>query len=183
VSVPIYSGGLTSSLARQAKHRKLQAENLADQMEQQTVFNTHRFYRSVITHIKHIEAQQVAVLSEEKALDAVKNEYQHGQRTVSEVLDAQQHLFSAQKDLSDARYDYVLDTLRLKRAAGVLAVGDLKILNAWFEAPITSAQPIESVTLPKRLRPQPLDPQAVPQSSDAQRPRTLLDAVKQWAKP
>ncbi len=183
VNVPIYSGGLTSSLARQAKHRQLQTENLSDAMERRVTSDARRFYRKVITHIKHIEAQQVAVLSEDKALDAVKNEYQRGQRTVADVLEVQQHLFSAQKDLSDARYDYILDTLRLKRASGVLALEDLKILNAWFESPNTSALPIENATLPKRLRPQPLDPHAIPSSSEARRPHNLLDAIKQWANP
>ncbi len=132
LNIPIYTGGLTSSLARQAKHHERQAEALSEAMEQQVTLSTRRFYRNVVTHIQHIEAQKIALLSREKVLLSVRNEYQRGQRSITEVLQTQQDLFSAQKDLANARYDYILDTLRLKQSAGVLSFNDLKALNTWF---------------------------------------------------
>ena len=50
-----------------------------------------------------------------------------------DVLNAQRDLFAAKRDLSVARYDYALDILRLKQAAGVLNEDDLAEINSWLE--------------------------------------------------
>ena len=55
-----------------------------------------------------------------------------GTRTSVDVLDAQRDLFGARRDLAQSRYDYILDVLRLKSAAGTLAEEDLAQVNAWL---------------------------------------------------
>ncbi|NIR61802.1 MAG: type I secretion protein TolC, partial [Gammaproteobacteria bacterium] len=47
-------------------------------------------------------------------------------------LDAQRNLFAAQRDYAQARYDYLLSTLELKQAAGILAKDDLVRINRWL---------------------------------------------------
>ena len=46
-----------------------------------------------------------------------------------DVLDAQRELLRARRDFARSRYDYLLDTLRLKQAAGILAETDLALIN------------------------------------------------------
>ena len=49
-----------------------------------------------------------------------------------DVLNADRDLFEARRDHAVARYAYILDVLRLKRAAGTLAEEDLHTVNAWL---------------------------------------------------
>jgi len=48
------------------------------------------------------------------------------------VLDASRDLYRAKRDLASARYDYLLNLLRLKQAAGTLSENDLAQINAWL---------------------------------------------------
>jgi len=56
-----------------------------------------------------------------------------GTRTIVDVLDAQRAMFEARRDLATARYDYLLNTLRLKQAAGSLSGKDLVEVNQRIE--------------------------------------------------
>ena len=53
---------------------------------------------------------------------------------VAFVLNAQQQLYSTRRDLAKARYDTLVNSLRLKAAAGTLGEVDLAELNALLEA-------------------------------------------------
>ncbi|MFM8677295.1 MAG: TolC family protein, partial [Burkholderiaceae bacterium] len=55
--------------------------------------------------------------------------YEVGVRINIDVLNAQQQLFTTQRDLSKARYDTLLNSLRLKAAAGSLADRDIDDVN------------------------------------------------------
>ena len=74
-----------------------------------------------------------AVVSTESALDAIEAGFQVGTRTSVDVLEAQSALFGAKRDYAQARYDYILDILRLKQAAGVLSEEDLAEVNRWLD--------------------------------------------------
>ena len=58
--------------------------------------------------------------------------FQVGTRTSVDVLDAQRELFRARRDLAEARYSYILDMLRLKRAAGTLSEADVRQVSGWL---------------------------------------------------
>ena len=79
-----------------------------------------------------MQALEQAVRSSLTAAEAIEAGFQVGTRTSVDVLDAQRDLFRARRDLSEARYRYVLDVLRLKRAAGVLSEEDLQIVSIWL---------------------------------------------------
>ncbi len=56
-----------------------------------------------------------------------------GTRILVDVLNGQSELFRARRDHTQARYGYVLSTLRLLSAAGTLSVEDVKRVNTWLK--------------------------------------------------
>jgi len=79
-----------------------------------------------------VKALSQAVLSSETAVDSTTAGFEVGTRTAVDVVDAQRELFQAKRDFSRARYDYIVDVLRLKQAAGTLVAEDLNIANSWL---------------------------------------------------
>ena len=74
-----------------------------------------------------------AVESAEVAAEATEAGFEVGTRTSVDVLLALRTVFEAQRDYSRSRYDYLLDTLRLKRSAGTLSPDDLLQIDGWLE--------------------------------------------------
>ena len=75
-------------------------------------------------------------------MDATRAGYEVGTRNIVEVLDAERNYYVALRDFANARYDYVINTLNLKQAAGTLSPQDLVDLNNWLSA---SAPGIEAM--------------------------------------
>lgn len=123
--VPIYAGGAVSSRVDAArsvlKQRQAEQEAARRQAERQTK----DAYQGVLTGIALVKAQKQAVVSNVTALESSEVGLQVGARTAIDVLNAQRELYRAQRDYSRARYDYLLNVLRLKLAAGRLDEPDL----------------------------------------------------------
>jgi len=73
---------------------------------------------------------EAAESSSKLALDATVLGYKVGVKVNLDVLNAQSQLFSTQRDLAAARYNYLLSTLQLRQAAGTLTANDLLAINA-----------------------------------------------------
>ena len=56
-----------------------------------------------------------------------------GTRTIVDVLDSQRELLRARRDHARSRYAYLLNTLQLKQAAGIVEEGDLNSINAMLQ--------------------------------------------------
>ena len=82
--------------------------------------------------VTRIEALRLAVIASESALEAKTEGFEAGINTNLDVLDAQRDLFRAKRDLLDASYTYILNLLRLKRAAGIASKDDLAHINRWL---------------------------------------------------
>ncbi len=131
--VPIYQGGLVSSQVRQAEQLYNQALAGLDQQRRAVELQTRSAYLGVEASISQVKALEQALVSSQSALKATEAGFEVGTRTIVDVLDAQRDLFSARRDLDRARYDYVLNSLRLKQAAGELKEGDLIEVNRWLK--------------------------------------------------
>ena len=133
LNLPLYQGGRVSSQTREFRYRYNQAlEELAREqraVERQTRDN----YRGVISGISRVKALSRAIQSNEKAHEAAQAGFDVGTRDIVDVLDAQRELLGARRDYARSRYDYLLDTLRLKQAAGILQESDLVQINEWLE--------------------------------------------------
>lgn len=125
LSVPIFSGGATQSFIRQADYTYQQRLAELEGKKRSVQTQTRNAFQGVLTGAARVKALKQAVLSSTTALDASQMGLQVGARTSIDVLNAQQQLYSAQRDYAKSRYDYLLNVLNLKAAAGKLAVRDL----------------------------------------------------------
>jgi len=80
--------------------------------------------------LAQVRALQAAEVSSTSALESNKLGYQVGVRINIDVLNAQRQLYLTRRDLSRARYDTIMNGLRLKSAAGSLREADLVPVNA-----------------------------------------------------
>jgi len=87
-------------------------------------------YRGVQTNISRVRALRQALDSTQKSAEASDAGFRAGTRTSVDVLTALRDTFSARSDFVNARYDYILNTLSLKAAAGTLSESDLVAVNA-----------------------------------------------------
>ena len=130
--LPIFSGGATTSQARQAAFQLDQAQQTFDGQLRQTSAATRNLFRTVNSDIKLVQARCQSITSSESALKATQSGYEVGTRNITDVLNAQQKLYSAAGDYLNARYDFIVNTLQLKQAAGSLSPQDLTDLNNWM---------------------------------------------------
>ncbi|MEN8258999.1 MAG: TolC family outer membrane protein [Pseudomonadota bacterium] len=134
LSVPLFEGGAVSSRARQA-HYDFEAAKETLVVRRRAIRRQVRdAFRGVITTITQVEALAAAVISSESALEATEAGQEVGTRTMVEVLAEQRNLFRAKRDYSRTRYDYLVNSLRLKQAAGNLARDDLERISEWITA-------------------------------------------------
>ncbi|MFP3515924.1 TolC family outer membrane protein [Pseudomonas sp. SIMBA_077] len=134
LNIPIYSGGLTSSQVRESYSRLDQTEQQREQLRRQVVENTRNLHRAVNTDVEQVKARKQSIISNQSALEATEIGYQVGTRNIVDVLDAQRQLYNSVRDYNNSRYDYILDNLRLKQAAGTLNPGDLDALSGYLKA-------------------------------------------------
>jgi len=133
LNIPLYSGGATSSKVRQAAEKRysvmedINGKRRAVEREAQDAFSRIR------TAIVQIDALEQSVKAQERLLTGKSKGYRSGKNSILEVLDAQQDLSQASQALTKARYDYVLNILRLKFSVGDLQEEDLVRVNAWLE--------------------------------------------------
>ena len=132
LSLPVYSGGSILSRTRESRHRYQRALEVLERERRRAQRETRDAYLGVDSGISRVHALEQAVRSSETAAEAIEAGFQVGTRTSVDVLDAQRDLFRARRDLSEARYRYILDVLRLKRAAGVLSEDDLRLVSTWL---------------------------------------------------
>lgn len=125
ISLPIFSGGATQSTVRQADYTYQQRLAELEGKKRLIQTQTRNAFTGVLSGASQVKALKQAVLSSTTALEASEMGLQVGTRTSVDVLNAQQQLYSAQRDYSKSRYDYLLNVLNLKAAAGKLTVNDL----------------------------------------------------------
>lgn len=133
LNLPIYAGGAVVSRTREASYRLDQAMQNEEQQRRFVTRQTRESFNGVISGISRVQALKQAVVSNEKALESTQAGYEVGTRTTVDVLNARRNLFSARRDYARSRYDYILNTLRLKQAAGIVTVEDIVQINSWLE--------------------------------------------------
>jgi Outer membrane protein len=86
-------------------------------------------YLGVTNGAAQVKAFEAALVSNQSSLDSTVLGRDVGVRTGVDVLNAQQQLFQAQRDLQSARYSAVMSQLKLKSATGRLQEEDLAEVN------------------------------------------------------
>lgn len=129
LTVPIYSGGATSSSVRKAQSNYVAASQDLLQTHRQVIQDTRNAYNTVRASISGIKALEQSVISAESALKATEAGFEVGTRTIVDVLDSTRNLYNAKRNLSSTRYGYIIAVLALKRAGGTITEEDLAAIN------------------------------------------------------
>ena len=129
LTIPLYAGGGTQSRVREAASNRQRAEDELEAARRTAAAQARQAFTGVTTALAQCDALASAVQSSRSALQANEVGYRTGTRINIDVLNAQQQLYSAQRDLAKARYQALMQGLRLKAAAGVLTPDDLAAVN------------------------------------------------------
>jgi outer membrane protein len=132
LAVPIYQGGLPSSRVREAVANQDKARFDLDNASREAGLQASQAYLNVVNGEAQVKALEQARISTQAQLDSTKLGLQVGVRTSLDVLNAQQQVLSAQRDLAAARYNFILSGLNLKAAAGALAAADLAEVDQYL---------------------------------------------------
>jgi outer membrane protein len=133
LNVPLYTGGAVSSATRQARAQYEAALDVLEQRRRSVQTQVRNAYRGVIANISRVRALEATEVSSKSALEATEAGFEVGTRTLVDVLNSQRDLFRTQRDLAVSRYDYILNTLSLRQAAGTLDASDIEAGNVWLE--------------------------------------------------
>ncbi len=130
LNVPIYSGGATEANADVQRANYVSAGEDLELTHRAVLKQIRVSFNNVGASIASIKALEQAVVSAESALKATEAGFEVGTRNIVEVLNSTRNLFEARRNLSTARYNYILAVLSLKQAAGTLTEADLSTVNA-----------------------------------------------------
>ncbi len=133
VTVPIFSGGTTTHQMFEAKHRLQLSRNDNEAAIRAITKETSDAFLSANANARHIKAAQKALDSASKSREAMERGFSYGVVTISDVIKAQQDEFSAKKDFSQAKYNYIKNRIRFMHAIGSIAEENLQEINGWLE--------------------------------------------------
>lgn len=138
-NMALFSGGAVDAAVRQARAELTRAEeNLAVQ-RQDLSLRLHREHRGVTEGLLRIKALEQAVASAAQLSVSSRRAYQAGARTTLDVLNAEQQLHAARRDLAQARYATLAAHVRLQVLAGAFDDDSLARLNALLESGVFPA--------------------------------------------
>ena len=109
------------------------AKALREKAYRQTVQSSRENYLGVTTTIAQVNANKQALISTQTAYEATKAGYDVGTRTAVEVLSVLREQYRAERDYAQARYNYILNVIRLKQVAGILSAEDVIQINQWLQ--------------------------------------------------
>lgn len=130
LSVPLFTGGEISSRVREQTSRLQYARSMLENARREAVQLAQQHFKGVVSGLSQVAALQAAERSSQAALEANRTGYEIGVRINIDVLNAEQQLYVTQRALARARYDTLMNGLRLKAAAGILQEADLASINA-----------------------------------------------------
>jgi outer membrane protein len=130
VTVPLFSSGYTQSVVREKSALASKALSDYEAKRREVAQATRQAYLGFNNGLAQVKAYEAAEISALSALESNKLGYEVGVRINIDVLNAQDTLFTTRRDLSKARYDTILNGLKLKAQAAVLSDEDLQSVNS-----------------------------------------------------
>jgi outer membrane protein len=129
VNIPLFAGFATQNRIKETLLLEEQARNNLEAVRRSVAQSTRQVFFGVQSGQAQVQALEAAEASSKLALEATQLGYRVGVRVNLDVLNAQTQLFTTQRDLAKARYDVVVNGLRLRQAAGTLNPGDVNAVN------------------------------------------------------
>lgn len=134
LNVPIFSGGRTSSVVREATARLDKTQQEMEREYRKTERIVRSAYSSLVSSTAMLEALREGVLAQEIRLATRIKGFESGVETSVSVLDAYQSYYAARRDFMQSRYEYLKNRLMLKQAVGSLARNDVSDLDMMLES-------------------------------------------------
>ena len=129
ISVPIYEGGETYARLRQAKHtaaqRDLEASAVIDEMRSTAA----AAWATLIAAKERLASAELQVRSAETVRDGLREEWRMGDRSMRELLDAEQDVLLARINLATTKRERVLASFSVVQSAGRLTMASLRRLE------------------------------------------------------
>lgn len=133
LNIPLFQGGAVMSRQREAEASREAARSSLEYARRQAALGARQYYLGVVNGLAQVRALEAALVSSRSALDSNKLGYEVGVRINIDVLNAEQQVYSTQRDLAKARFDTLVNQLRLKGVTGSLADEDLQQVNALLQ--------------------------------------------------
>lgn len=134
LNIPIFSGGYTSAVTKQAVANRERAKADLETKTDKVLVELRKQYNLVLSSVARIDALVKAADSAQLLVQATKQSVKGGVRINLDVLNAQQQLYSVQRDLAQARYSYLNAYLHLRATAGTLSNEDVNAVAGYFQA-------------------------------------------------
>lgn len=129
LNVPLFEGGAVNSRTRQAGYEYEAAKERLTAVKRSVKRQVKDAFRGVMSSISRVKALKATIISAESALEATEAGLEVGTRTMVEVLAEQRNLYRVKRDYARSRYDYLINSIRLKQATSNLAIEDLEQIN------------------------------------------------------
>ncbi|TMS59035.1 TolC family outer membrane protein [Imbroritus primus] len=162
VTIPLFSGGYTQSRVRETLALESKAASDYDFARRTAAQSARQYYSGVTNGLAQVAALEAAEKSALSSLESNRLGYEVGVRINIDVLNAQAQLFATRRDLQRARYDTILNGLRLKAAAGTLTEDDVVQINTLLTATSASLTALPSSTAKAAPKKAPVSPSTAP---------------------
>lgn len=133
LQIPLYQGGAVSSRVREAVAKQQKAQEEIEAARRKVELDTKQAYLEITSSIAQAHANQQTLRSAQSQLTSTTKSFKLGIRTNVDVLNAQQQVFNARRELLQTHYTYLLGLLKLKYSSGLLSEDDLDEVNQWLE--------------------------------------------------
>ncbi len=135
LNVPIFSGQGTRYRTKRAAQLHREALEQLEGVHRETKRAARENYLNIVASVSRVAALKRAEESARTALESNEAGFRVGTRTSVDVLIALRDLFRTRRDYADVRYEYLLNTLRLKQTAGLLSEQDIARLDGYLRDP------------------------------------------------
>jgi outer membrane protein len=132
LNIPLYSGGMVRSQVREATEQLVRSQYEKEDRLREIVLATRNLHRTVNSDIEQVTARRQSIQSSRASVQANQVGWEMGSRNFADVLNAQRQLYNVVREYNNARYDYIINTLKLKQTAGLLSPDDLISLSSYL---------------------------------------------------
>ncbi len=132
--VPLYSGGGVEASIRQALANLERAQQTLEAGRRDLAIRVQREYRGINEGVLRVRALEQAVRSSDTLVTSTRKSFQAGSRTAVDILNAEQQRTLASRDLSQARYIYLISRIRLQALVAGIDEAGIQEINAWLVA-------------------------------------------------
>lgn len=133
VTVPLFNGGVTTHQLFEAQHRVSVSKNEHEAGTRTLIKEVSDSFLTANAKVRQIQAGEKSLDSASKNFEAMERGFHYGVVTISDVIKAEQGVYMAKRDLSQARYAFIKNRIRFMQAIGSLSVENLQEVNAWLE--------------------------------------------------